>query len=149
MKRSFIALALAAIALLGIASPASAAHNSNNKAELTGTTDPDITGVAIVNYQEGRGTFNGSTRVDGLEPGEDYTFRVTGPGGLQTICTFTANASGSGGCSEQGLKLGGFTTAQIVDKNGTVVASGTFARRGTCRDPQQGGELCEAPGQDV
>jgi hypothetical protein len=144
MKRSLIALAVAAVALLGIASPASAAHNGNNKAELVGD---GVTGTAIVNYSEGTGTFNGTTRVSGLEPDTEYTFRVNGPAGPQTICTFTTDANGAGGCSEQGLTLGGFGRAEIVDDTNTVVASGIFERRGNCRDPQQGGTQCEAPGQ--
>jgi hypothetical protein len=146
MKRSLIALAIAAVALLGIASPASAAHFGNNKAELTGTApDSAITGTATVNYSEGRGTFNGTTRVSGLEPNTEYTFRVNGAPDGQKICTFTTDANGAGGCSEQGLMLDGFGKAQIVNETtNVVVASGDFARRGNCRDRDQAGSQCEA-----
>jgi len=110
-----------------------------------------VTGTAVVNYSEGTGTFNGTTRVSGLEPDTGYTFRVNGPAGPQTICTFTTDANGTGGCSEQGLTLGGFGRAEIVDKGGVVVASGSFDRRGNCRDADQAGSQCkanDAPGQN-
>lgn len=150
MKRSIITLAVAAVALLGIASPASAAHFGNNKAALVGD---GVTGTAIVNYSEGTGTFNGSARVSGLEEGT-YTFQVVSPNGMTAtpICTFTADGNGTDGCSANGLTLGGFATAEIVDDtNNTVVASGTFERRGNCRDADQAGSQCkanDAPGRN-
>jgi hypothetical protein len=149
MKRSLIALAVAAVALLGIASPASAAHFGNNKAALVGD---GVTGTAIVNYSEGTGTFNGSARVSGLEEGT-YTFQVVSPDGQTAtpICTFEADGNGTDGCSATGLTLGGFATAEIADANGEVVADGTFERRGNCRDADQAGSQCkanDAPGRN-
>ena len=130
-------------ALLLPAVSASAAHNGNNRAELSGAG----TGVALLNYSEGRGTFNGSTNVQGLEDG-DYTFRVSLNGNnVREICSFTVG-DGRSGCSATDLALPGFNRAEIVDSDGAVVASGVFARRGNCRDPQQGGSQCEAPGQN-
>ncbi|MGH2739703.1 MAG: hypothetical protein ACRDH6_04370 [Actinomycetota bacterium] len=143
------------VALMGFAvgwmfggGPVLAAHNGNNKAELSGS---GISGTAIMNYSEGTGTFSGHANVQGLAAGS-YTYRVnnstlTNP---QTICTFEASGSGSAGCSAQHLSLAGFAVAQIVDQSSNVVASGTFARRGNCRDPDQAGSQCEAnsaPGQ--
>lgn len=116
------------------------AHNGNNKATLEG----DATGNAIVNYSEGRGTISGTVRTDGLEPG-DYTFQVS-LGGVnpQAICEFTVSEDGGRVvCSENGLELDGFSQAEIAD-DGTVVASGTFLRRGNCRDADQAGSQCEA-----
>ncbi len=149
MKRSLVAIAIAAVALLGIASPASAAHFGNNKAALVGD---GVTGTAIVNYSEGTGTFNGSARVSGLEEGT-YTFQVVSPDGQTAtpICTFTADGNGTDGCSATGLTLGGFATAEIADANGEVVADGTFERRGNCRDADQAGSQCkanDAPGRN-
>lgn len=142
MKRSLVALALAAVALLGIAGPASAAHNGNNKAELTGPGG--VTGTAIVNYSEGQGTFNGTTSVVGL-PAGTYTFTVfNAANGSQEICSFTSDGTGTAGCSAQDLELKGFGAARILDSTGATVASGTFARRGNCRDAEQAGSLCEA-----
>lgn len=131
--------AVAAVAL--VAGPAAAAHNGNNKAELSGSTG--ITGNAIVNYSEGQGTFNGVTSVQNIPDGA-YTYTVSLNGNNpQVICTFTAT-NGTGGCSEQDRPLAGFNMAEIRNAAGAVVASGTFDRRGNCRDADQGGSQCEA-----
>lgn len=147
MKRQLLgALALSASLLVLGASPASAAHNGNNRAELSGEGS---SGNAVVNYSEGQGTFNGTTKVTGLEPGETYTFTVNLNGdNPQEICEFVAGRNGAGGCAAQGLPLAGFSQAAILDDAGATVASGTFDRRGNCRDPQQAASQCEAPGQN-
>lgn len=134
-------------AMLGVAlfaGTALGAHNGNNRAELTGTGDPDATGVAIVNYSEGKGTFNGNVTVSNLTPGETYTFLVRGATGERTICSGTADAAGTFSCSAQGLTLPGFGTAVIRDASGAEVATGVFQRRGNCRDADQAGSQCEA-----
>ena len=142
-----IAVAAAFAALLVLAGAALAAHNGNNRAELTGAGG--VTGVAIVNYSEGQGDFNGNVTVSGLLPNVDYSFYVNGatstPGRL--ICSGTSDAAGAFTCSAQHVVLPGFATAE-VRQGTTVVASGTFARRGNCRDPEQGGTQCDAPGQN-
>ncbi|MEO7296018.1 MAG: hypothetical protein ABIZ57_07730 [Candidatus Limnocylindria bacterium] len=140
--RTRFSLALATLALLIVGvTPVLGAHNGNNKATLAG----GATGNAIVNYSEGTGTFSGTVTTDGLEPG-DYTFQVSLNGTNRTvICEFTVSQDGTrDGCSANGLTLSGFNTAEIVDDNGDVVASGIFARRGNCRDADQAGSLCEA-----
>ncbi len=63
------------------------------------------------------------------------------------VCTFDTT-TGRDGCSATDLGLPGFASARIVDGDGTVVASGTFERRGNCRDADQGGSQCEAPGRN-
>ncbi len=136
-------------AMLGVAlfaGSALGAHNGNNRAELTGTGDPNATGVAIVNYSEGKGTFNGNITVSNLTAGAAYTFLVRSPNGVteQVICSGTADADGTFTCSAQGLPLNGFAKAVVRDSNGTEVAVGTFERRGNCRDPLQAGSQCEA-----
>ena len=117
-------------ALLLTALPAQAAHESNNKAELTGV---GTTGTAIVNYIEGRTTqqWTGNVRVRGLAVG-DYSYVLVSPTGADaaTVCTFTAAANGSAGCSNSSFDTGGFATAQVRNEAGAVVASGTFERRG-------------------
>jgi hypothetical protein len=63
MKRLHL-LVVVALALFAFgATTALAAHNGNNKAEITGTGDPDAGGQAIVNYSEGTGKFNGRITV--------------------------------------------------------------------------------------
>jgi hypothetical protein len=139
-------LAVMVVGVVALAAPAFAAHNGNNYAELTGVQGTDvITGTAVINYSEGQGTFNSTLNASGLDAG-DYRFTVNGPAGVQEICTFTVSGGGRQGCSAQDQALGGFGSAQIREAgSGAIVASGTFERRGNCRDPQQGGSQCESP----
>lgn len=134
--------------LAGTIGSASAAHNGNNKANLAGVgTETDATGTAIVNYREGTSTFNGTVTVRNLIPGETYEFYVTGAAAGTAgvlICSGEASESGLFRCSAQGLALPGFASAEVREDDGDVVATGTFARRGNCRDPQQAGSQCEA-----
>lgn len=120
------------------------AHNGNNRADLVGTGDADASGVAIVNYAEGQGTFNGTITVSNLDAGGGYTFLVRGASGERTICSGTADSAGTFSCSAQKLTLPGFGTAVVRDSQAVVVATGTFARRGNCRDADQAGSMCEA-----
>ncbi len=135
MRTRLAAFFLATMMLLAFAGVAGAAHNGNNKAELTGTGDPDATGQAIVNYREGTGTFNGTITVRNLDAGETYSFFIRGATGETLICTGTANSSGVFTCSAQDLPLPGFGMAVVRDSAGTEVATGVFERRGNCRDP--------------
>lgn len=148
MKR-FRALLITAFAVFAVAVPtALAAHNGNNFAQLTGTGDPDATGKAVVNYSEGRGDFNGAITVMNLNPGETYRFFVR-RGVVETlVCSGEANSQGTFTCQAQHLLLPGFTQAVVRNAAGAEVASGVFERRGNCRDPEQGGSLCNAPGQN-
>ncbi len=145
--RSYL-VALLSLAALAVTGTALAAHNGNNKAELSGAGG--VTGTAVVNYAEGQGAFNGTITVSGLTPDTSYSFYVSGAGAGaagRLICSGTSSSSGTFTCSEQKLVLPGFTTAQVRTSDGAVVASGTFERRGNCRDPEQAGSQCKAPGQ--
>jgi len=148
MKRLYLGFAVALALLAFGATTSLAAHNGNNKAEIAGTGDADAVGNAIVNYSEGRGTFNGTITVQNLAPGETYTFLVRRMTTETTVCTGVASAEGVFTCQAQGLALPGFVQAVVRDSAGVEVASGAFERRGNCRDPDQGGSLCEAPGQN-
>ena len=83
-----------------------------------------MTGVAIVNYSEGQGTFNGTITVQGLAPNTAYSFTVTGASGTRTICSGISDSSGTFTCSAQKLALPGFGAAQVRTSDGAVVASG-------------------------
>ncbi|HVM17982.1 MAG TPA: CHRD domain-containing protein [Gaiellaceae bacterium] len=136
-------VALLTLAALAVTGTALAAHNGNNKAELSGAG----TGTAVVNYSKGQGTFNGTITVRGLMPSTEYSFHVSGAGAGtagRLICSDTSDSSGTFTCSAQKLTLPGFTTAQVRTADGTVVASGVFERRGNCRDPEQAGSQCKA-----
>ena len=149
--RGSVSLALLVAVMLVTVLGTSAAHNGNNKANLVGVyPETDATGQAIVNYREGTGTFNGTVTVRNLMPGETYEFYVTGAASGTAgvlICSGEATNGGTFTCSAQGLVLPGFTTAEVREDDGTVVARGAFERRGNCRDPQQAGSQCEAPGR--
>lgn len=146
----FRTLLITAFAVFAVAVPtALAAHNGNNSAQLTGTGDPDATGNAILNYSEGRGDFNGTTTVRNLVAGATYSFFVRRPNGAEVlVCSGEANSQGTFTCQAQHLTLPGFTKAVVRNAAGVEVALGTFERRGNCRDPEQAGSLCAAPGQD-
>lgn len=138
-------------ALLVLPGSAFAAHNGNNRADLDPRADADADGSAIVNYREGTGTFNGRTSVLNLAPSTDYFFVVRlgeNEGSDQLICSGTSNRKGKFVCQAQNLSLAGFNEAVIEDAAGNDVAAGIFARRGNCRDPDQGGSQCNAPGQN-
>lgn len=118
-----------AAALLLTALPAQAAHESNNKADLSGAAS----GTAVVNYIEGRDgqQWTATTRLQDLQAGT-YSFVLIAPNGTEgvTVCTFSSDGAGSAGCSNSSFDTGGFAGAQIQDEDGDVVASGTFVRRG-------------------
>ncbi|MBA2331900.1 MAG: hypothetical protein H0V94_03820 [Actinobacteria bacterium] len=143
ISRTYL-VALLALAALAFSGTALAAHNGNNKAELTGAGG--VSGTAIVNYSEGQGTFNGTITVNGLAPNTSYSFFVNGaassPGRL--ICSGTSDSSGTFTCNAQKLTLLGFASAELRTSGGAVVASGVFERRGNCRDPEQAGSQCQA-----
>lgn len=112
------------------------AHESNNQATLSGTQDGNaITGNAIINYVAGREGWQSTVNLQGDLAAGTYTFFATGgPGVLQAICSFTVDGSGGRqGCSAN-TDLIGFTGAEVREADGTVVASGTFARRGGNRE---------------
>lgn len=143
-------LGLLLTVLVSSIAPSSAAHFGNSKAELTGSGDADATGQAVVNYADGHGTFNGRITVRNLEAGESYTFLVRSAAGVErVVCMDEANSQGTFACSEQDLFADGFglVTAVVRDSEGNEVAAGVFARRGNCREPDQAGSQCEAPGQ--
>ncbi len=111
------------------------AHESNNRAQLTGMQDGNtITGTAIINYVAGTEGWQSSVNLQGeLAPGT-YTFFAIGPGGVQPVCSFTVVTSDDRqGCSAD-TDLGGFGRAEVRDSAGNVVASGMFERRGGKRE---------------
>ena len=150
-RSGIVALLMVAVIVSGMVSSAGAAHNGNNRAEVSGTAaDMDATGKAVVNYSEGRGTFNGTITVRNLEPGETYTFQVSGAaaGAAIDVCEGTANSQGTFSCSFQNMALPGFANVEVENEAGVVIATGMFERGGNCRDADQAGSLCDAPGRN-
>ena len=88
----------------------------------------------------------------------------------RTICTFTASGSGTGTCVGRFLELRALAVAQLqeVSASGTVLvaqatrtgapnpaggffgaaAPGEITSQGGCREPEQGGTQCTAPGHN-
>ena len=114
-----------------------------------------------------------SLRFTGLQDGRAYTVVVKRGAGVgvpgdadRTICGFTASSTGTGSCTGRFLELRALAVAQLQDANGKVVAQatrtgapngmgGTFSTaapgeilsKGGCREPEQAGSQCTAPGR--
>jgi len=117
-----------------------------------------------------------SLSFTGLDAGTTYTVVVkkgegdgeTVPGSRdRTICTFTASTSGTGRCTGRFLELRALAVAQLQEQSSSEVvaqatrtgapnpAGGTFTTaapgeitsRGGCREPEQAGSQCTAPGR--
>ncbi len=140
-------VALLSLGALAVTGTALAAHNGNNKADLSGAGG--VTGVAVVNYSEGQGTFNGTITVQGLAPNTSYSFYVTGAGAGaagRLICSDTSNSTGTFTCNAQGSPCPGSRPPRCGRAAARSLRA-VFERRGNCRDPQQAGSQCKAPGQ--
>jgi hypothetical protein len=111
------------------------AHESNNRAELTGMQDgTQISGHAIINAIVNRGQVTGwrsTISVQGDLAAGTYTVFVNLNGSNQTaVCSFTvSDMGGRQGCSAD-TNLPGFNTVEVRDASGNIVASGIFDRRG-------------------
>ena len=114
-----------------------------------------------------------SLRFTGLTPTAEYTVVIARGDGVgaqvpgtapRTICTFLADQTGTGTCTGRFLELRALAVAQL--KTGGVVvaqatrtgapnpaggffttaAPGEITSAGGCREPDQGGSQCLAPG---
>jgi hypothetical protein len=135
--------------LFGFAGNVPAAHLGNNRAELTGTGDPDATGLSLVNFRKGTENFNASASATNLDPEEDYTFLVRNAAGVEReICSAETSSKGTFMCGEQGVlpDLFGLSRAVIRDSTGVEVLVGVYELRGNCRAPDLAGSQCQAPG---
>jgi hypothetical protein len=173
-KPAGVALAAAAVAVLAL--PALAAHESNNRFDLAPTaTAPGADGSGFSNWikgQEqaaGQDVWHSRVSVSGLVPGTAYTFYAeNATATIQTpVCALTTDARGDGSCSSRFHEEPALAAARIrlgsANPTGTVVLmasgaevgapdnkveDGEIERYGDCRAPDQGGETCNAPGQD-
>ncbi len=168
---------LAAVPVLALAPAAFAAHESNNRLDFDAVGTSSADGAGTINYVKGAsdGTEDGSVwqqslRFTGLEPGSSYSVVVLKgegdgdevPGsGPRTICEFTATDSGTGSCTGRFLELRALAVAQLQDDAGDVIAQasrtgaagltaeapGEITSKGGCREPEQAGSQCDAPGR--
>lgn len=104
-----------------------------------------------------------TTPYSGLTPSTGYTVVVRGrfadPATFSGICSFTTNAQGNGSCHSRftglqrlaisQLRIGGETGAPVLQATRQAVASGpgSIVSRGGCREPDQAGSTCTAPGR--
>lgn len=170
--RKLVVFAALALALVLPAS-AFAAHESNNKlvfAPVAGSPSPDASGSGAINYIKGAsgeesGTaWSSAFRFTGLTPGETYSVVVRGrfadAAAFSGICTFSANAAGVGACRSEflglqrlaiaQLRLGGETGTPVLQATRQAVVPGgpgSITSDGGCREPDQMGNTCAAPGQ--
>ena len=165
MKRILLVL-FAAVSLGGLtALPALASHESNNSltfAPVAGSLSPMASGAGVINYLKGVSTEEPNTvwassfHFAGLGPDTIYSVFVFSRGG---ICTFTSTANGQGSCTNTfvslpklgiaQLRLGGDAGPAVLQATRQAVASGPgeIVSRGGCREPDQAGSTCQAPGR--
>jgi len=135
----------------------SAAHESNNRIVFQAEADADASGSGTINYVKGReGESNlwvATFRFAGLTAGSTYTVRAFGPGGSSPIeiCSFTVTDGGRGRCTAQFPDLP-FLGGVTVTGDGAVAlralrAQGDIVSSGGCREPDQAGGTCAAPGR--
>ena len=170
--RKLIAL-LGLVALLAVPATALAAHESNNKlvfAPVAGSLAPDGAGNGVINYIKGISeeepdtAWSSAFRFSGLAPDTAYTVVVRGrfaaPTVFSAICEFTTNANGIGGCQSRftglqrlaiaQLRLGGVGGTSVLQATRLAVVSGpgSITSDGGCREPDQAGGTCAAPGRN-
>ncbi len=171
--RKIVTVLLAMFAVAALAAlPALAAHESNNAltfAPVAGSPSPAAAGTGVINYikgiseEEPNTAWSSSFRFQGLEPDTTYTVVVRGrfadPTAFSAICSFTTNAAGAGSCSESfiglqrlaiaQLRLGGVSGTPVLQATRQAVVSGPgeIVSRGGCREPDQMGSTCAAPGR--
>lgn len=168
--RRFIAL-VGLLALLAVPATALAAHESSNKldfAPVAGSLAPDGAGSGVINYIKGASAeepdtaWSSAFRFSGLAPATTYTVVVRGrfadPTVFSAICEVTTNASGIGSCQSQFIGLERLAIAQLrlgaldgtpvlqATRQAVVSGPGSITSDGGCREPDQAGSTCEAPG---
>jgi len=166
--------AVVAVAALGAVSAitALAAHESNNAltfAPVAGSPSPDASGSGVINYVKGISgeepdtAWTSSFHFTGLMPDTAYSVAVRGrfadAAAFSDVCTFTTKSSGAGSCASDfiglqrlaivQLRLGGEDGMPVLQATRQSVAPGgpgEIVSRGGCREPDQAGSTCEAPG---
>jgi hypothetical protein len=170
--RKLVVFAALALALV-LPANAFAAHESNNKlvfAPVAGSPSPSASGGGVINYIKGVSgeepdtAWSSAFRFTDLTPDATYSVVVRGRFADATafsgICTFTANAAGVGACRSEflgqqrlaiaQLRLGSETGTPVLQatRQAVVAGPGSITSAGGCRESDQAGATCAAPGQD-
>ena len=169
--RKLVVLAALAVAL-ALPATAFAAHESNNKldfAPVAGSLSPAALGSGVINYIKGTSgeepdtSWSSAFRFSGLASDTTYTVVVRGQFADATafsgLCSFTTNGTGNGSCASQftGLQRLAIAQLRLGDATGTAVLQatrqavvagpGSITSDGGCREPDQAGSTCDAPGR--
>ena len=162
LTRTLATIGISAAAMATLALPASAAHESNNRLQFAPVSgSAGASGTGTINYVKGTSgaepntEWTSSFRFRGLEAGVSYTVVVKSR--INEICSFTANDAGVGSCTSQFTGLPRLGIAQLLTSTGTPVLQatrhplltgpGSITSSGGCREPDQGGSTCSAPGR--
>lgn len=171
LTRTLAMIGISAAALATLALPASAAHESNNRLlfAAVGTTVGTASGTGTINYVKGTSgdepdtQWTSSFRFTGLTADTGYTVVVKGrfqdAGLFSSICSFTTNSTGVGSCTSRFTGLRRLAVAQLRTSSGTAVLQatrqsvlpgqpGSITSSGGCREPDQAGTTCTAPGRN-
>ena len=167
------AVTIGAGSALVLGAPAAmAAHESSNAlsyAPVANSLAPYASGRGVINYVKGTSgaepntEWTSSFRFSGLAPDVTYTVTVKGRFAVATdssaICSFTTSTSGAGGCSARFTGLRRLAVSQLVTGDSAqapvlqatrlavVAGPGSITSRGGCREPEQMGSTCAAPGR--
>jgi len=167
------AVTIGAGSALVLGAPAAmAAHESSNAlsyASVANSSAPHASGRGVINYVKGTSgaepntQWTSSFRFSGLAPDVTYTVTVEGrfksPTDSSKICSFTTNTAGSGGCTAKFTGLQRLAVSQLVTgdtaqvpvlqatRQAVVAGPGSITSRGGCREPEQAGSTCAAPGR--
>lgn len=163
----------AGTAMIVGAPTALAAHESNNRLTYTpvaGSASPDASGRGVINFVKGASgeepdtKWTSSFRFSGLLGDTTYTVIVKGRFAVATessaICSFTTTTSGNGGCTARFTGLRRLAVSQLVTgdsaagvpvlqatRQAVLAGPGSITSRGGCREPEQAGSTCVAPGR--
>lgn len=155
------------------ASAAVATHESANHltyAPVMNSAAPAASGSGVINYLKGLSgeepntEWTSSFAFSGLSADTAYTVIVKGRFADATassaICSFTTSTAGAGGCDARFTGLQRLAVSQLVTgttAGGTPVLQatrqavlpgpGSITSSGDCREAQQSGSTCSAPGR--
>lgn len=169
LTRTLTMIGISAAALATLALPASAAHESNNRlqfAPVAASPSPNASGAGTINYVKGTSgeepftEWTSSFRFNGLAAETGYSVvirdRFADDGTFSAICSFTTNSTGAGSCTSRftGLlrlavaQLRTLTGAPVLQATRPTAGPGSITSSGGCREPDQAGDTCAAPGRN-
>ncbi len=172
LTRTLTMIGISAAALATLALPAYAAHESNNRlqfAPVAATPSPNASGAGTINYVKGTSgeepdtEWTSSFRFTGLAADTAYSVVVSGrfvtANVFSDICSFTTNSAGAGSCTSRFTGLRRLAVAQLrltsagtpvlqATRQAVTTGPGSITSSGGCREPDQAGNTCAAPGRN-